>query len=161
MRHQPRYLKCRARAEKLVKRILSMPPKPMPIRTLIRTPCRLAWVFAICASLHAQDYNLITVTLRDGRTGKKITPSNFLLRVDHFETVHGEWVKIYDDGTVAIRVPPEAKAISLQATYESGMDTYINCDAAKPNDPEREIWYPVEVIMKAGVVAPNECSKTA
>src|SRR5580693_418246 len=129
-----------------------MPPKPMPKRTLIRTFSRLAWVFAVCAALHAQDYNLITVTLRDGRTGKKITPSNFLL--------HGEWVKIYDDGTVAIRVPPEAKVISLQATYESGMDTYINCDASKQNDPEREIWYPVDVILKAGVVAPNECSKT-
>jgi hypothetical protein len=137
-----------------------MPPKPMPKRTLIRTFSRLAWVFAVCTALHAQDYNLITVTLRDGRTGKKITPSNFLLRVDHFETVHGEWVKIYDDGTVAIRVPPEAKVISLQATYESGMDTYINCDASKQNDPEREIWYPVDVILKAGVVAPNECSKT-
>jgi hypothetical protein len=122
--------------------------------------CRLAWVLAFCTALHAQDYNLITITLRDGKTGKKITPSNFLLRVDHFETVQTEWVKIYDDGTVSIRVPLDAKVISLQATYESGMNTYINCDASKQNDPEREVWYPVDVIMRAGVVAPNECSKT-
>lgn len=131
-----------------------------PIRTSLRTLCRLALVLAVCTCLHAQDYNLITVILRDGRTGKIVTPSNFLLRVDHFETVHTEWVKIYDNGTVSIRVPPDAKVISLQATYDSGMDTYINCDASKQNDPEREIWYPVDAIMKTGVLAPNECSKT-
>jgi hypothetical protein len=125
-----------------------------------RTLLRLAWMVAVCASLHAQDYKLISVILRDGKTGKRITPSNFLLRVDHFETVQSEWVKIYDNGSVFVRVPLEAKEISLQATYESGMDTYINCDAAKQSDPEREIWYPIDVIMKAGVVAPNECSKT-
>jgi hypothetical protein len=122
---------------------------------------RLVCLFAVCVSLHAQDdYKLISISLRDGHTGKIITPSNVLLRVDRFETVRSEWVKIYDNGSVFIRVPLEAKEISLQATYESGMDTYINCDVAKQNDPEREIWYPVDVIMKAGVVAPNECGKT-
>jgi hypothetical protein len=127
----------------------------------IRALYRLALVLAICSSLHSQDdYKLISITLRDGRTGAKITPSNFLLRVDHFETVQSEWVKIYDNGSVFIRVPLEAKEISLQATYESGMDTYINCDVAKQNNPEREIWYPIDAIMKAGVVAPNECGKT-
>lgn len=129
----------------------------MPTR---RTLLRLALTIMVCAGLHAQDYQLISITLRDGRTGKKITPSNFLLRVDHFETVKSEWVKIYDDGSVFIRVPLDAKQISLQATYDEGMSTYINCDAAKQSDPEREIWYPVDIIMKSGVVAPNECSKT-
>jgi hypothetical protein len=129
----------------------------MPTR---RTLLRFALTIMVCASLHAQDYQLISITLRDGRTGKKITPSNFLLRVDHFETVRSEWVKIYNDGSVFVRVPLDAKQISLQATYDEGMSTYINCDAAKQNDREREIWYPVDMIMKAGVVAPNECSKT-
>jgi hypothetical protein len=125
----------------------------------IRTLARFAWIIAVCICLHAQDYKLITVQLRDGKTGLPITPSNFLLRVDHYETVRNEWVKIYDNGTVLVRVPSEAKEISLQATYDEGMNTYINCDAAKQNDKEREIWYPIDVIMKAGVVAPDECGK--
>jgi hypothetical protein len=125
----------------------------------IRMLVRFAWLIAVCACLHAQDYKLITVHLRDGRTGLPITPSNFLLRVDHNETIRNEWVKIYDDGTVLVRVPDDAKEISLQATYDEGMNTYINCDAAKQNNREREIWYPIDTIVKAGVVAPDECGK--
>jgi hypothetical protein len=120
----------------------------------------LAWIIAVCACLHAQDVKTISVRLRDGRTGLPITPSNFLLRADHHDTIQNEWVKINDDGTTVLTVPGDVKEISLQATYESGMDTYINCDAAKQNDKERHIWYPIAVIMKAGVVAPNECGKT-
>ena len=125
------------------------------IRTL-----RVACIIAVCACLHAQDSRTITVRLRDGRTGLPITPSNFLLRVDHHDTIQNEWVKINDDGTTVLTVPGDVKEISLQATYASGMDTYINCDAARQNDKERQIWYPIAVIMKAGVVAPDECGKT-
>jgi hypothetical protein len=126
----------------------------------IRTLARFAWMIAVCFPLQAQDSKPITVLLRDGRTGLPITPSNLLLRVDHNETVHNEWVQISDDGKVIVTLPDGTKEISLQATYDSGMSTYINCDAAKQNDKEREIWYPIDVIMKAGVVAPNECGKT-
>jgi hypothetical protein len=126
----------------------------------IRTLAGLVCAMVICASLHAQDAKLITVQLRDGKSGAPITPSNFLLRIDHSETVHSEWVKIYDNGTVLIRVPDDAKDVSLQATYDSGMSTYINCDVAKQKDKERESWYPIDLILKAGVVAPNECGKT-
>jgi hypothetical protein len=126
----------------------------------IRTLLRAAWVIAVCAALHGQTGTTISVQLRDGKTGKRITPSNFLLRVDHHETIRNEWVKINDDGTVSVTVPDDAKEISLQATYGSGMDYYVNCDAAKLSDKEREIWYPIDVIMKAGVVAPNECGRT-
>jgi hypothetical protein len=40
------------------------------------------------------------------------------------------------------------------------METYINCDAARESDKERDIWYPVSQILETGLVAPNECSKT-
>jgi hypothetical protein len=40
------------------------------------------------------------------------------------------------------------------------METFINCDAVKETDKERNIWYPVSIILKAGVVAPNECGTT-
>jgi len=125
-----------------------------------RSLVRLAWTIAICTCLHAQTFNVITVRLRDGRTGMPVTPSNFLVRVDHHETIHNEWVKIGDDGLVTITVPDDAKELSLQATYDSGMATYINCDTAKQSDKERVIWYPIDLIFKSGIVAPNECSKT-
>jgi hypothetical protein len=121
---------------------------------------RLAFILALCLSLHAQNTRNFSVVLRDGRTGKLITPSNFLLRVDHHDTVRNEWVKINDDGTVIVTIPGDVKEISLQATYSSGMDYYVDCDAAKQTDKERTIWYPVDQIMTTGIVAPNECSKT-
>lgn len=126
----------------------------------IRTLARIASIAAICISLHAQTGKTISVQLRDGKTGKLITPSNFLLRIDHHDAVHNEWVKINDDGTVQVTVPDDAKEISLQATYNEGMDYYVNCDAAKQADKERELWYPIAVIMKSGAVAPNECGRS-
>ena len=127
-----------------------------------RTLARFAWMIAVCICLRAQDdTKLITVQLRDGKNGLLITPSNFLLRIDHSDTIHNEWVKIYDNGTVLIRVPDDTKVVSLQATYDDGMSTYINCDAAKESNKERNIWYPIAVILKSGVVAPDECAKTS
>jgi hypothetical protein len=127
---------------------------------LPRTLLRFAWTIAVCAILHAQTVKTISVHLRDGKSGMPITPSNLLLRIDHHETIHNEWVKIADDGSVTITVPDDAKQISLQATYDDGMDTYINCDTAKQSDKEREVWYPIDRIMESGVVTPNECSRT-
>ena len=102
----------------------------------------------------------LTVQLRDGRTGALITPSNLLFRVDHHDAIHNEWVKIGDNGTMTVTLPDDAKELSFQATYEEGMDTYINCDVAKQSDKERVVWYPIDLIVKSGVVTPNECSKT-
>jgi hypothetical protein len=125
-----------------------------------RTLVRISWIIAISASLHAQDAKTITVQLRDGKTGMPVTPSNLLLRVDHHDTFHNDWVKINDDGTMTVTVPDDAKDLTFQATYSEGMDTYINCDVAKQSDKERQVWYPIDLIMKSGVVTPNECSKT-
>ena len=126
---------------------------------------RLGWAIAfaaiLCVSLHAQDATTISIRLLDGRTGLPVKASNFLVRVDHNETPHGEWVKIGDDGAVTVTLPADAKEISVKATYDMGMDTYVNCDAAKENDKERNIWYSIAKIVSAGVVAPDECAKTA
>lgn len=125
-----------------------------------RTLVRFAWMIAVCVSLHAQDdTKLITVQLRDGKSGLLIAPFNLLLRIDHAETIHNEWVKIYDNGTSLVRVPEDAKVLSMQATYDDGMATYINCDAAKLSDKEREIWYPIDTILKTGTAATNQCGK--
>lgn len=126
----------------------------------IRVLACFACMVALCTSLHAQTDNTIHIRLLDGKTGLPVKASNFLVRVDHLDTAHNEWVQIKDDGTVMVTLPDSAKELSVKATYEMGMDTYINCDAAKESDKERDIWYSVPLIVKTGVVAPNECSKT-
>jgi hypothetical protein len=99
--------------------------------------------------------------LLDGKTGLPVKASNFLVRVDHNDTMHPDWVKINDDGTVVVTLPADAKEISVKATYGMGIDTYVNCDAAKESDKERNIWYPIATILKAGIVAPDECARAA
>jgi hypothetical protein len=115
---------------------------------------------AICFLLHAQSDRIISLRVLDGKTGSPVKASNFLVRVDHHDTLLNEAVKMNDDGTVVVTVPPDATEISFKATYNSSMETYINCDAAKQSDKERNIWYPISTILQAGIVAPNECSKT-
>jgi hypothetical protein len=135
----------------------------MKLRVPVRVIACVVWMLvtsALCSPLHGQDVNTIHIRLLDGKTGLPVKASNFLVRVDHHETIHNEWVQIGDDGSVTVAVPAEAKEISVKATYDMSMETYINCDAAKENDKERDIWYPIAVIMKRGAVAPNECSKT-
>ena len=132
----------------------------MHTRDLIRVLAPWAWVIVLCASLHAQTANTIQIRLLDGKTGLPVKASNFLVRVDHLETVHNDWVQMNDDGSVVVNVPASATEISVKATYHMSMETYINCDAAKENDREREIWYPISVIVKRGAVAPDECGKT-
>ncbi len=128
----------------------------LPIRTLAKIAC----VTAICVSLQAQTVKTISIRLLDGKTGLPITPSNILPKVDHHNIEHNEWVQLNDDGTMIVTVPADAKELSVKATYNEAIDTYINCDAAKETDRERDIWYPISDILKSGVVAPNECSKT-
>ena len=118
----------------------------------------LALLTAFSISFHSQTPNTISIRLLDGKTGLPVKASNFLVRVDHNETVHPDWVKINDDGTVVVTLPADAKEISVKATYGMGMDTYVNCDAAKESDKERNIWYSIATILNAGIVAPDECA---
>jgi len=114
----------------------------------------------LCASLHAQTENTIHIRLLDGKTGLPVKASNYLVRIDHHDTAHNEWVHINDDGTVIVTLPPDAREIAVKATYDMSTETYINCEVAKESDKQRDIWYPIAQILKSGVVAPNECSQT-
>jgi hypothetical protein len=114
----------------------------------------------LCAGLHAQSENTIQIRLLDGKTGLPVKASNYMVRIDHHDTAHNEWVQIKDDGTVLATLPPDAHEVAIKATYDMSMQTYINCDVAKESDKERDVWYPVAQILKSGVVAPNECSQT-
>ena len=126
----------------------------------IRTLAKIACVTAFCVPLHAQTVNSISIRLLDGKTGLPVKASNFLPKVDRYDTLHNDWVHMNDDGTVIVTLPADAKELSVKATYNGSMDTYINCDAAKESDRERDIWYSISDILKSGVVAPNQCSKT-
>lgn len=125
----------------------------------IRVLATFAWVTALCLPLHAQTGKTVSIRLLDGKTGVPITPSNFLVRIDHKNTDHNEWLRMNDDGTAQVALPADALLLSLQATYYASMDIYINCDAAKEKEKDTLHWYAVADILKTGVVAPNGCGK--
>ena len=126
----------------------------------IRTPIGLLCATVLCAGIHAQSENTIHIRLLDGKTGLPLKASNYLVRIDHHDTPHNDWVHMDDDGTVTVTLPSDAREIAIKATYDFSTQTYINCDAAKETDKERDLWYPLAQIMQSGVVAPNECSLT-
>jgi hypothetical protein len=129
----------------------------MPVfRAIIALLCAAA----LSAGLHAQSENTIHISLLDGKTGLPVKASNFMVRIDHHDTPHSEWVKMNDDGTVLVTLPPDAREIAVKATYDMSTETYINCEVAKESDKERDVWYPLAQVLKSGVVAPNECSQT-
>jgi hypothetical protein len=126
----------------------------------IRSFAGFLCVAVFCAALHGQSQNTIHIRLLDGKTGLPVKASNYLVHIDHHDAVHNEWVQMNDDGTVIVTLPSGAREFAVKATYDMSMETYINCDAAKETDKERDIWYPVAQILQSGLVAPNECSQT-
>jgi hypothetical protein len=114
---------------------------------------------AFCSPLHAQSANTITVLMLDGKTGRPIVPSNFIVRVDHLNATHNEWLKLNDDGTGSVTLPAGTSFLSVQGTLESSMEIYVNCDAGMEKDVSTLHWYSVPDILSAGVAMPNECYK--
>ena len=119
----------------------------------------LALAAALCGLLPAQTGATITVLMLDGKTGKPIIPSNFLVRVNHLDAIHNEWLKIADDGMGLVKVPAGASFLAVQGTYHGSMYIYINCDAGMEKDTRTLHWYSVPDILNSGVNAPNECYK--
>jgi len=66
----------------------------------------LALAAAFCVHLHAQTTPTITILMLDGKTGKPIVPSNFIVRFDHRNEVHNDSVVIDDEGVARALVPP-------------------------------------------------------
>ncbi len=119
----------------------------------------LAFAAAVCSPLCAQTGKTITILMLDGKTGKPIIPSNFLVRIDHLDAVRNESVRINDDGLGTAAVPDSASFLSVQGTYDESMDTYVNCDAAMQKNVRTLHWYSIQEILTTGVNAPNECYK--
>ncbi len=115
-----------------------------------------------CGWARAQNANTITIRMLDSKTGRLIATSNFLVRVDHAQEPHGDWVKQNEDGTGNLTLPAHVEVISVHATYDSATHIYANCDADKDHGSAEHAagldrWYPVATILSDGVVAPNEC----
>jgi len=125
----------------------------------VRILLALTLAAALSLPLHAQSGKSITILLLDGKTGKPIIPSNFLVRIDHLNAIHSDWLKINDDGTGLVTVPASASFLSVQATYESSIEIYVNCDAGMEKDTSTLHWYSIADILSSGVAMPNECYK--
>jgi hypothetical protein len=138
----------------------------IPVVAMARRTYRRLLVFiclaAICGSLRAQTEKTVAIRMIDGKTGLLIASSNFLVRVNHQDTVHGDWVHLNEDGSGKLTLPVDADVISIHATYDSATLIYANCDADKDRgsaehaaSPDR--WYSIATILESGIVAPNGC----
>ncbi len=111
----------------------------------------------LCQAVPAQTTRTITLRILDGKTGQRITPTGFLVRIDHQSSVHNEWVHPNEDGTAQLSLPNEASAVMIQVTYDSSTETYLNCDAVKRYQASSPRWYPVSEIEAKGLVTQNGC----
>jgi hypothetical protein len=86
-------------------------------------------------------------------------PSNLVVRIDHLDAVHNDWLQLNDDGTGKVSAPAGASFLSIQATYDSSTEIYVNCDAGMEKNTGTLHWYSIADILKSGVAMPNECYK--
>jgi hypothetical protein len=115
---------------------------------------------AVCAGLlAAQSQRSITIRMLDGKTGHLIKASNYLVRIDRQSAVHANWVTQAEDAPGKLTLPPEAKLVLIQGTYESAMQLYVNCDAAGEKGTPPEHWYEIVQILSTGLTARNGCAK--
>jgi hypothetical protein len=128
---------------------------------------RLALVImlaAFCGShgfLLAQNWKTITVRMLDGKTGKLIATSHFLVRIDHGKEVHANWAEQNENGSSTLSVPQSVSDLTIQATYDNSNEIYVDCDSASQKENPTVHWYSVSAIQTTGVVAPNSCVKPA
>jgi hypothetical protein len=132
------------------------------IRQTHRALYLLLCVAATCGSLRAQTVKTVTIRMLDNKTGILIPSSNYLVRINHEETIHGSWVVKNEDGSGRLTLPADAATLSIRATYDANTVMYVNCDAAKDTGssehaPGLDRWYKVSDILESGVVAPNGC----
>ena len=119
-------------------------------------------VAALCGSASAQDQKTVTLRMIDSRSGLLIASSNYLIRINHEKTEHGDWVLKNEDGTGNLTLPANADLLAVHATYDAATHIYANCDADKDHGsadhaPSPDRWYSIATILASGVVAPNNC----
>jgi hypothetical protein len=133
-----------------------------PVHFLPRLLIAIICAAALNPAAHAQSANSITVRMIDNRTGLLIATSHYLVRADHKPDLHGDWITQSEEGTGKLALPAGVDVISIHATYDIAVMTYVNCDTDKDHGsadhaPGVEHWYSVATILTSGVVAPNNC----
>jgi hypothetical protein len=118
-------------------------------------------VFAVC-SLQAQSSRTITVRMIDSKTGRMVLTSDFLVQINHQETLHADWIHKDNDGAGVLTLPPEATEVMIRGKYDNSMEVYVNCDTEKERKEVHyadvpDHWYPVADILSKGLVAPDGC----
>ena len=137
-------------------------PAAIKIRPAHRVFLLWVCIAAVCFSVAAQTQRTVIIRMIDSRTGLLIPTTYFLVRVDHQQLEHGDWVKKNEDGTGALTLPADANLLSVHATYDTSSYVYANCDADKDHGsaehaPSPDRWYSIANILEAGIVAPNNC----
>ncbi|MGO9438095.1 MAG: hypothetical protein ACLPH3_07190 [Terracidiphilus sp.] len=128
---------------------------PRAYRALLLMAC----MGAFAGLLQAQTAKVITIKVRDGKTGEVIDPSNVHVRFNHQQEASGNWMDQKDDGTIEVKLPQDAKTIAVRATYQNSTEYFVNCDAAKQKNSFAENWYPVTDVLMFGLAIPNDCVK--
>jgi hypothetical protein len=137
----------------------------MNLRSISRTLSVAPLLPAFCGALPAPSSDaprIITLRMIDGRTGRPIATSDFILRINHQKVPHNNWIAENEDGTAKVTLPADAETISIHATYDSTIQTYINCDSSAARSSAKQPapldhWYSVADILSSGTVAPNNC----
>jgi hypothetical protein len=120
----------------------------------------MAALLSSCLSAqNAQTEKTITIRMLDGKTGRLIATSNFLVRINHDQTLHADWVVQNEDGTGKLTLPKNGSLIAVQGTYDRSEEIYVNCDSASQKENPIDHWYAVSEIQTTGVIAPNSCVK--
>src|ERR1700679_1156382 len=114
---------------------------PLARRVFLLFVCLLA----LCVYARAQAEKTVTIRMIDSRTGILIASSSYLVRINHQEAEHGDWVKQNEDGSGKLLLPADADVLSIHATYERATLVYANCDADKDHGssqhaPAQDHW---------------------
>jgi hypothetical protein len=137
----------------------------MKLRSIFRTLAVSAFLPALCGALPAPSSDaprVITLRMIDGHTGRPIATSDFIVRINHQKAPHNNWIEENEDGTAKVTLPADAETISIHATYDSTIQTYVNCDSIAARSSAKQPapldhWYSIADILSLGTVAPNNC----
>jgi hypothetical protein len=137
----------------------------MNLRFLLHTLAAAALLPVLCGAVSAPSKDaprVITLRMIDGHSGRPIATNDFIVRINHQNVPHNNWIEENEDGTARVTLPAEAETISIHATYDGTIQTYVNCDSSRARtlgsqSTPLEHWYSVADILSSGTVAPNNC----
>jgi hypothetical protein len=113
----------------------------------------------LCGGMLAQTNKTVTIRVLDGKTGKPLLASGYLVRIDREQTVHANWAVENEDGTGKLTLPATAALFSIRATYDESTQTYVNCDSSTASALPVDRWYSISEILASGIVVSNNCGK--